>query len=51
MYTEKAICDLGVELYNMLKWLSEGSNRFRKIPISVKVRIIYDEFALIGRAI
>ena len=35
MFTEKAICNLGVELYNMIQWPSEGSNLFRKIPIFV----------------
>ena len=34
----------------MLKWLSEGSDLFRKIHILVRGHIIYDGFALIWHA-
>ena len=51
MFTERVICDFKVELYNMMKWLSEGSYTFRKMPIFVGTNTIYDVFTVIGRAI
>ena len=38
MFTEINICDLQVELYNIMKWSSEGSNLFL-------LDLIYDAFA------
>lgn len=51
MFTERVICDFKVELYNMMKWLSEGSYSIRKIPIFVRTHTIYNVFTVIGRAI
>ena len=34
-HTEKAICDLRVELYNMMKWPSKCSDLFRKIRFAI----------------
>lgn len=44
MFTQIDICNLRVELYNIMKWSSEGSNLFL-------LDLIYDAFALIGHAI
>ena len=51
MFTEKAIYHLRVELYNLIRWSSEGLNLFRKIPIFVRAYTIYDAFTMIAHAI
>lgn len=48
MFTERVICDFKKELYNMMKWLSEGSYSFRKIPNFVRTHAMYDVFTVIG---
>ena len=41
---------LRIELYNMLKWPSEGTGLSRKINTFVRAHKIYDIFAFIGHA-
>ena len=39
-----------IELDNMIKWLSKGTNLFRKIYIFVRFFTIYNIFAIKGPA-
>ena len=41
-------CGLKIQLYNIMKWLSEGTDVFKKIHILVSAYIRYNAFAFTG---
>ena len=51
MFTDRSKTVGELSLYNMIKWLSEGSNLFRKLHIFVRAHTIYYAFTLLVETI